>query len=872
MRLAARLIAAVVPEPDAEYLIGDLEEQYARNVTSQGRLRATSRCWAQALRTAWHARPRRSISGVPSRSIDMSRLMHDLRLGVRTALKSPGYSAVTILTLALAIGANTLLFSIANPLLVRSLPLGEPERLGWVNVMNAERQIERARASMQDFLEWRDSMKSFSSLAAYEGRDETLVGHGDARRVRTSRMTANLLTVWGQQPQLGRFLQPGEDAPGAPLAGVLSDRFWRAGFNADPGALGRTLMLDGKPITIVGVMRPEIELGSLALVDIWAPLPLDPSLPRDRRTLRVVGMLAPGATVAAADAELQPIVATQARDHARTNQGWTAHVVTTRESIAANDTWVILGLLGVVVLFVLLIACANLANLVLARLVSRGQELAVRAALGASRWQLVRPLIAESLLLSLIGGAGGVAIANAGLKAINALASDPFMKSVSIDQNVLIFAALISVTTPLLFALWPALSAGRTATSDALRGTRVSGGRLSSRKRNVLVGGQVALALSLLIVSSLAVQSMLFLRRTDVGMDITKVLSFRLQLPEDRYPDEASHARFSEQASAALRAIPGAETAALSSHIPVIDGDAAKKLSGTPKGEAGNEREQPWASWFAVSDGFFETTGIPVIAGRTIHPDDRAGRQTVAVIDRIAAEKYFDSVADAVGRTITIHDDRTGDRPVTIVGVVRGTKDAQFLRSSPQIFVPLAQWPMRDLSLYLRSDDPLARAPQVQAAMRQLDPLVAISVPMTLRAIVDEDMSSSAIINSLFVSFALLALALAAGGLYGVVSYSVGQRRREFGIRLALGATPASVGRMVVAEGLRVSAVGVVIGLVIAVGLARMAASILFGIRPTDPATFAGVTLVVFAVAVFAAWSPSLRARRVDPAGALRAD
>jgi len=350
------------------------------------------------------------------------------------------------------------------------------------------------------------------------------------------------------------------------------------------------------------------------------------------------------------------------------------------------------------------------------------------------------------------------------------------------------------------------------------------------------------------------------------------VLSVRLQLPEDRYPDDAARARFAERVTAALRAIPGAETAAVSSHIPVIDGDAAKKLSGTPKGDAGNEREAPWASWFTVSDGFFESAGIPVIAGRTLQPDDRAGRQPVAVIDRTAAEKYFDGAADAVGRTITIHDDRTGDRPVTIVGVVRGTRDAQVLRSSPQIFVPFAQWPTPQLSIFLRGDDPITRAPQVQAAMRQLDPLVAISVPTTLKAIVDEEMASNTIINGLFVSFALLALALAAGGLYGVISYSVGQRRREFGIRLALGASPASVGRMVVAEGLKVSAIGVAVGLVIAFGLAQMGASILFGIQPTDPATFAAVTVVVLTVAIFAAWSPSLRARRVDPAGALRAD
>jgi putative ABC transport system permease protein len=790
---------------------------------------------------------------------------------LRTALRTPGYSLIVVLTIALAIGANTLLFSIANPLLVRGLPLEDPGRLGWIRTANPERGLERDPASLPDYLDWRAGMRSFQALAAYELGSATLTGHGDARRIQASRATGNLFDVWGLRPGRGRLLQPGDDEPGRELVGVLSYRFWHEAFQGDESALGKVLTIDGRPITIVGVMPQSIEIGNLALIDVWAPLPLDAAAPRDRRTLRVVGRLAPGATIESAHAELQPIVAAQTREHPRTNSGRTAYVMTTTQAMASSDTWVILGLLGVVVLFVLLIGCANLANLVLARLVARQRENAVRVALGASRWQVVRPVLAESLVLSVVGGLLGLALAFGGLRVVTAAATEPFLRSIQIDGNVLAFTVMLSLVTPLLFALWPAVSAGRTVTADMLHGVRSSAGKSTGRRRNVLIGSQVALALALLVVSGLVVQSMLYLRRIDLGFDVPKLLTFAFELTGDRYADGRARSAFVDRLGSRLAALPGAERAAIASHLPALGGDVIRTLSGT-RHDGSREQDRPWASWYSVTPRFFDTTGIRVAAGRSLDAADLAGRQPVAVINRMAAEKYFDGVEAAVGRTLTIHDAATGDRAVTVVGVVTDTRDADIVRTSPQIYVPFDQWPIASVTAVLRSEDPGARARDVHALMREVDPTVAVSELRTATRIIDDDLASARIVNGLFVSFAFLALALAAAGLFGVISYSVGQRRREIGIRLALGASPPAIGRMIVREGLVVSGIGMAIGLGLAALLARASTSLLFGISSSDPLTYAGVVALIVVVTIGATAGPASRAMRVDPAKTLRAE
>jgi putative ABC transport system permease protein len=880
-RVARFLVTSLAPEAVREFLVGDLDEQFADTARRLGRAAAWRRYWRQALRAGWEALAIRAderrrarvlrLQQTPTRRFQMARLWRDLRLGVRAAWRAPGYSAITIVTLALAIGANTLLFSIANPLVARPLPIDRPETLAWFIGSQPEREIVRSPSSLPDFLEWRAQLKSVSALAGYEIRQDTLTGLGDARRVTTCRATANLPEVWGLVPFQGRFFHAGDDTPGRDLTGVLSYRFWQEAFQGDRGVIGRTFTLDGKTLTIVGIMPASIEIGNLALIDIWAPLPLDPNAARDRRVVRVIGRLAPGATLAQAEAELQPIVAQQTRDHLTTHQGWQVHVRPTKEALAAEDTWVLLGLLGVVVVFILLIACANLSNLTLARLVSRRQEFALQLALGASRWQLVRPLLAESAVLSVIGGAAGLALAYGGVRLMAVLSTEPFLRQLAIDRNVLTFTALLSLATPFLFTLWPALTAGRSAAREMSYGGRASAGRETGRRRNVLVAAQVALALSLLVVSALVVQSMLWLRRVDLGFDPRPLLTWRLDLPEARYPDDVARARFIADAERRLAALPGVTHAALMTHLPVLEGDSPRPLTGT-RHDGEREEERAWASWFAVTPDFFRAANITTLAGRTFAPSDTAGDDATAVVNRLAAERYFDRLDDALGRRIVIHDSVRGPRTVTIVGVVSDTRDAQVTRSSPQIYVPFGQWPATGIRGLVSAADPEARAPDVQSLMRQLDPEVPISDLKRVTTMVEDEAAGTHVIEFLFVAFAGLALALAASGLFGVVSYSVGQRRREIGIRLALGASPGAIARMVMAGGFKVVGVGMLAGLLLAMLLARASASLLYGITAGDPATFAGVTAIILLVTATATWNPAARAMRVDPAKTLRAE
>jgi predicted permease len=863
---------------EREFLVGDLEEGFDRQVSTRGVRAARRWYWRQAVGALWHSRGRTGhvvAIGSPGtrtgKREHMRNLLRDVRFGVRALWHSPVYSLVAIATLALAIGANTLLFSIANPLVIRPLPIKDAGTLGWILLNNAANDSVRSAASVPEFLEWRAQSKTLTNLAARELHGATVTGHSDPQHVQVTGVTANLCDLWGLHPSLGRLFETGEDAPGHPMVVVLSHHYWQNTYQGSRDVLGQTIFVDNTPATIVGVMEPEIETYGYSTIDLWAPTVLDPAASRSARTLRVVGRLAPGATLESATAEIRSFVASEQKLHPDVEASWTPGVVSTHTAISGPDTWVLLSLLAVVVGFVLLIACANLANLVLARIVRRRHDFAVRQGLGASRFDLMRPLLVESLILSLVGGVLALGVAKGGLRLIRANAFDQLLQRLDIDGNVLIFTAALSVITPLLFSLWPAMGLGRSGVADVLRSSRVAAGRDTRRRRDILVGVQVALALSLLVVSGLVLRTVINFQRVNPGFDLQHVLTFQIEPPASRYADDAARARFTADMVRSLEALPRVMAAAAISHLPVFDNDVLVRFTGTLH-DGQRESDRPWASSYAATPDCFRALDMPLVAGRFFATSDTASSQPVAIVSRMAAEKYFDSVSNALGRSIQLTGKSDAARPAVIVGVVGDTNSSQVTTTVPQIYFPLDQRTPATMTVLLRATGPADRAADARVAIRQLDPNLAISLPKTMATLVHESTADNWIVSGLFGGFAVLALVLAAGGLYGVIAYSVGARQREIGVRLALGASPRTVGRMIFVESLKVTGIGVLCGLVLAWLLAHAAASVLFGVSPNDPATFGLVTLTVFVVALSAVWGPAARAMRVDPANTLRAE
>jgi len=799
----------------------------------------------------------------------MRALLQDLRYGFRTAARQPGYSLLIVLTLALGIGANTVTFSFTNILLVRPLPVRDQSSLVWIFMVNPQQNQNRGPASVPDLLDFRASLRSVEDLAGSSAATYTLTGRGEAISLNASRVTANLLDMWGVQTVAGRRFVPGEDATGAPRVVILSHRFWQRQFNGDLSIIGQALTLNGQPHTVIGVLSPEIEFGNLSLIDVWTPVTLDPTLPRDMRTLRMSARLAAGTEFAAADAELRAVAERLRRDYADTNAAWTARLAKTKEAMAGGDTWVVLALLTLVVGVVLLIACANIANIVLARETGRRRELAVRSALGASRLRMIRQLLTESVLLGLVGGVLGLAVAEGGLRVIKAAAYEPIFGLVSIDRNVLLFTAVLSLLTPILFSLLPALQASRTDVNETLKDStsRAGGGPRGRRSRAVLVVSQLALAMMLLIVSTLLVRSMIAITRTSFGIVPAGLLTMRLEAPEWRYKTEASIGDYYERLLARLRTMPGVSTVAAVDRLPLLGGEPTITL--TVVGYAPQRPDdRPWAVRVVATEGFFTTAGIPMLAGRSLQ--DAAGSLPLAVINQEMALRYWGDAARAIGARVRFDGDARGW--IQIIGVCGNVKRADLTGSNPQIYLPAAQQPSRTMAVMIRASDPEALKAATRAEVRSVDSDVAIHDLRTMEEAFDDELSSTRIVTGMFAAFAVLALVLAASGLYGVIAYSVSQRVQEIGIRMALGALTTDIRRLIVRQTLPLVAVGCMLGLIGGALLARTTSSLLYDVSASDPSTYAAVALILSIVAICAVYVPIRRATRIDPLVALRAE
>ncbi len=801
----------------------------------------------------------------------MRDLVQDVRYGARLLVKQPGFTTVVGLTLALAIGANTLIFSIVSFMLLRPLPLRNIDTLASIFAIDPQRGSDRARVSYQDFLDWQAKTRTFSALGAMTSGTYTLSGHGEPMRVEAQRVSWNLLDIWGFKLELGRNFRAEEDAPGAGHAVILSDGFWRRQFAADPGIVGQAITLNGEPYTVVGVLDPEAELGNLSLIDVWTPLALPADTPRDTRDLRVYGRLGPGATVAQASAEVETVARQLQQDHPVTNTGWNARVVPALVAMTGANGWLVLGLLGVFVSLVLVIACANVANLMLARAVARRKEIALRAALGAGRLRLVRQILTESLLLGLLGGAVGLAIAKGGLLIMQAVAYEPFFQQIVLDHRVLVFAASLSLLTPLLFSFLPALQASRLDLNEALKeGGRTSGGG-RGRSRNALVVAQLGLAMTLLVLSGLIIRTAIAEAHLAIGFDPANVLTMHVDLTGPRYPDDERARLFYDTVVDRLARLPGVATAAVVDDLPAFGspGSTDFSIEGRP---APTLSDRPWALRTTASPDYFRTFDIPLVRGRVFTRDDGPQAAGVALVSREAARRYWPD-GDPVGQRIRLGDPNQAGPWLTVVGVVGDVLNNPDLNGpeNPQLYVPAAQHPSRAMAIAVRTTtDAGGLLAAVRSTIHEVDPDQAVYDARTMAQRFHEELASDRLLYGMFTAFAFVALLLASAGLYGVMSYSVAQRSQEFGVRLALGARGADVMRLVMGQGVKLLVVGLAFGLLGGRALAQVIAGVLLGVGPNDPLTFGGVTLVLATVALLASYVPARRAIAIDPIRTLR--
>jgi putative ABC transport system permease protein len=866
--LLARALLRLTDPRVREFVAGDLEEALCAISAAEGSRRA--RRWAirQSLAAVaahpWKPSPRHTGDGL------MRTLLQDLRYGVRMVRRQPAFSAVVVMTLALAIGANTVIFSFANVLLLRPLPLKDPSSIGWIFTVDPHRGGNRGSLSVPEFLDYRQSLTTFESLGGSTRASVVLTGRGDARRLQAMRVTANLSDVWGLRMQLGRGLTAGADRPGAPAEAVLSHHYWSRELNADPAIVGQSLMLDGRPATVVGVLAPDIEIGNLSEIDVWVPQTLSADGSREERTLRVSGRLKPGVTLGQANADVLRVAQILARDHQSTNQGWAARVATTREAMTGSDTWPIMVLLSLVVGFVLLLACANLANLVLSRATGRRRELAVRSALGASRGRVIRQMLTENAIYGLCGGALGLAVAQGGLVLMRAFAFEPFFQMLRIDRNVLLFTSGLALLTPVLFAILPALYSTRADAGEALKegGTRTAGAARATRSRSVLIVTQLSLAVMLLVLATLLVQALVNIAGAPLGLETRKMLTARIELPAWRYDTPAAIGEYHAQLLGRLRANPAIESAALVDRLPLLDGEPVSDVSIAGRPEARAE-DRPWAVTSVASEQYFASAGMPIAAGRAFETGDRLERPRVAIVNQEMARRYWGSPDKALGARFTFSANASAG-PIEIVGVTSDVLRSDREGVNPQIYLASRQQPGRSVSLVVRAVDPTGVAAAVRAQLRGLDPDVAVYDVRPFQQAVDDDLSSSRILGSLFVAFALLALVLAASGLYAVVSYATSQRVKEFGVRIALGASSSDIVSMMLRQTGKLVAIGLVLGLVGGRALATLATSLLYRVSPSDPATYASVAVILGSIALLASYVPARRATAVDPVSALR--
>jgi putative ABC transport system permease protein len=815
-------------------------------------------------------------------------LWQDIRFSLRMWRKHLGFTAVALLTLGLGIGANTAMFSVINGVLLRPLAFHDPDRLFmlWTDNPGWQLGFHELPPANSDLPEWRATMTSFEQIAAFQSNLADLSDGGDPERVGGSDVSANLLPMLGIQPLMGRLFSVEEEQPGKDRVVIISHALWQRRFGGDAEIVGKTITLNGVPRTIIGILPEgfhfpranEMPRGYRLpeRADLWTPMARDAKFweKRMQRQLVLIGRLKAGVTQAQAQTEMDAVAAQQAKDYPQTHEGWLISLTPLINQVVGQTRTPLLVLLGAVS-FLLLIACANIASLLLARAAGRRREMAVRVAIGAGRARIIRQLLTESLLLAALGGGFGLLLAYWGLDVLLRFIPPnvPRLQDISLDAQVLLFTALISILTGVLFGLVPAWQASKVNLAEALKdvGRTNSAGR-GIRSHSLLVTAEVALVAILLVGAVLMLQSFRLLLAVDPGFKPQGVATFEISLPRARYGEDAQRTQFFEQARAQLSRLPGVRAVGAVSNLP-LGGNENGNFFAVEGAEPVPSGKEPLAENRIVTPGYFEAMGVSLMSGRDFNAADGAGKPSVAIVNEQMARQFFPA-GEALGKRIKwVFDDKEWR---TIVGVVRDVRSYTLeLQARPQFYHPHAQWPWEDaMAMVVRADAaalPSLRS-AVQQEVKQLDAALPIADFRTMEQVVATAVARPRFTTLLLGLFAATALLLTVVGLYGVVAYGVSQRTREIGIRMALGAGQQNVLLLVIRQGMQPALIGLGIGLIGAFALMRLLASQLYEVRATDPVTFGMVTFILLFVSLVACYIPARRATKIDPMRALRSE
>jgi putative ABC transport system permease protein len=800
-------------------------------------------------------------------------MIQDLRFGVRMLIKQPGFTSIAVLTLSLGIGANTAIFSVVNALLLRKLPYGEPERL--VLLSERSREGERLDASYPNFADWRARAQSFVGMAASYTENFNLTGLEKAARLQGRLANWNFFQLLGVNPQLGRLFTEADDHYGAVRTVMLSHELWQTRFGGGLDVIGQSILLDGDSYTVIGVLPPRFEY--FAAADLYLPIELflaPQSGLADRGssfTLHAVARLKAGVTVEQANSEMATLGQQLAEEYPRVNEGKSARADRLRDVMSENvrqSLWVLLGAVG----FILLIACINVANLLLVRAAERQKELAVRMALGAARWRIVRQLLSESLLIAGLGGACGLLVGRWMLQGLLRMAPPelPQISRVSLDQTVLLFTLGIAVATSLLCGLLPALQSSRIDLQTVLKaGGRLTTGAGREGMRRALLIVEVSLSLVLLVGAGLLVRSMYNLLQVDLGFNADNLLTLRLNLSVEKY-NASARRMFYDECLARVGAVPGVRSAALTQSLP-IEGSYWGSFFIAADKPVPSRADLPSSDYLPVSQNYFETMGIRLLRGRLFTATDTAASAPVVVINETLARQIWPG-EDPIGKRLKNGFPESQMPWREVIGVVNDIKlNGVELATSMQTYLLYAQEPGTGLGLVVRTaDNPLTFAASVEEAIHTIDKDLPVYSIRTMDQRLGNSLAQRRLTLVLLSSLAAVALLLTAVGVYGVISYAVRQRTHELGIRMALGAQPRDVLKMILGQGLKLAALGVAFGLAAAFALTRWMESLLFDVQPTDPLTFVVIGAALLCIAAVACLMPARRATKVDPMIALR--